>query len=204
MRIAGESQSAKRKLGQLSDSSKHALDTWNSKSMGEKAKSAAHAVAQAGKGLVHHTIHHVKHEAEMYKGAAHAVGHMASGKKWGDLDDHHKKHLRNALIHAGLTAGSMALGDASGHGGHAISNLIASFAHEHAHHAITLGAGEIGLKAGKDAVKRALTASDLTGAKKRDLAEKIARVLCGAGIPTSEWVHILAEIEKQLKAKQAR
>jgi hypothetical protein len=200
--IANAPSHVQEKYHSLKDSSKKALASWHAKTPVEKAKHVASTLAHTGKSLVHHTVQHVKHEAHMYHGAGKAISHLASGKKWKDLEPHHKKHLRNALIHAGITATGMAMGDPTG--GHAhgsIASTIAQFAHEHVHHMGVLGGGEVGLKTAKDATKKVLTASAFNLEK---LRQSVVKILVAADIPPEECVHILSEIEKEVKMSKPK
>lgn len=194
------------KFSQLGKNSKQALHTWHDKSPTEKAGMIAHGVANVGKTAAHHAVHHVKHEATMYSHAAKALGHLATGKKWKDLEPEHKKHLKHAIVHAGLTAASMAMGDPTGHGAHAlgIGDVLAHFAHEHAHHAAMLGGADVLAKTGRDAVKHATASEEpkkISPAVQREI-DKAIKTLSTADIPTSEWIHILHEIEHQAAKKK--
>jgi DNA topoisomerase I len=184
------------KFRSLSHKGKTAIATWHAKPPEEKLKSAMHGLKHAPKAALHHAKHHIEHEIHTYKGAAGAIKHLASGRQWKHLESHHKKSLRNAIIHAGITAGSMAMGDATGSVGH----LIGAFAMEHAHHAALLGAANVARKTAGDVVHKAISAKIPTKIE-RDAA-RFVKLLHGANIPTSEWIKIITEIEKQQKNKK--
>jgi hypothetical protein len=162
----------------------------------DKMMTVVDAIGDTGKRVAKHIADYGQHEYHTYKGAATAVSHLASGKSWSKLDPKHKKALRNAMIHAGITASSMALGDATGGAAHnAIAHLIGSFAAEHAHHAVLLGGAETVYKSGKDLVKK-VTASGNDELRK---AHRTAEILLKADIPIAELIHILREIERRRK-----
>jgi len=188
------------KFSKLSENSKKAVADWHEKTPTEKMVSVGKGLFHAGKHVRHQVVHHAKHEVETYKGAAAALTHLAAGKKWKDLDPHHKKGLKTALVHAGLTAGSMAMGDVSGHGGITVSQLLSHFAAEHAHHSMVLGAGEVALKSGNTALKKATAADDSKA--KIAAAQKVAALLLKAEIPTSEWIKIMRAIERKKQASK--
>ena len=189
------------KFTQLSNGTKKGIASWHSKTPKQKVQSAKEGAVHAAKRSVHHVKEHLKHEYHTYKGAGAAIGHLASGKKWSELEPHHKKHLRTALIHAGLTAGSMALGDLTGGAGeavhHSIGHILGAFAADHAHHTALLGAGEVGLKTGKDFVKKAVAA--MLPRSVEGEVQRLIKLLTEAEIPTSEWISIMHEIEQARK-----
>ena len=185
----------------ISENTKKAVSDWSAKSPSEKIAHAGQHIAKAVGNVIHHTKHHLQHEAKMYHSAGKAIAHLATGKKWKDLEPHHKTHLKHALIHAGITAGSMAMGDATGHGGHAISQLLGHFGAEHAHHAAIMGAGKVGLDSVKDGYKKAISAEErkhpLSHSELEKEAQRIVKILIDAEIPQEEWESILHEVEKR-------
>lgn len=192
------------KFGKLSDNSRKAVSDWHDASPAERIKSVAAGVAHIGKRAGHHAVHHAKHEYDMYKNAGIAVGHLMGGKTWSALEPHHKKSLRNALIHTGITAGSMAMGDPTGEGAHhAISALLGEFAQEHAHHAAILGAGHVFGKTSGDVLKKATAADRPVDPRIVRMAQRVSRALLAANIPTKDWIEILSEIERQQQLKTA-
>jgi uncharacterized FlaG/YvyC family protein len=154
----------------ISQNFKSAVDDWQKKTPEEKMQHVHKHLEGALKNVGNHIVDYGKHEYHTYKGASHAIRHLASGKKWGDLHPEHKKHLKDAIIHAGITAGSMALGDASGGG---VGSLFAHFATEHAHHAAMIGAGKVAYKSGKDAYNKATSAEKKPISSHNQFYEKI-------------------------------
>lgn len=187
----------KKHVHNISENAKKSAAEWSAKSPTEKLHHAVKHVGKAVGNVLHHGAHYAKHEVNMYHGASKAVAHLATGKKWKDLHPEHKKNLKHALIHAGITAGSMALGDATGHSGH----ILANFAAEHAHHAALFGAGQVGFKSGKDAYKKATSTVEphLTNLELKKESKKIIQALIDADIPEDEWAEILHEIEQETK-----
>lgn len=192
----------RRRFHRLSQNSQTAIQSWHEKTAGQKAAAAAKALYHAGSRVLHHAGEYGKHEYHMYKGTGAALNHFAHGRKWSELHPHHKKALRDALIHAGITAGSLALGDVTGGEGiHAIGHLASAFAVDHANHTALLGAGQVLYKSGKEAIKKAVAAEEKLPPHIEAEAKKILKQLMDAGIPTHEWITILHEIEQQVKAK---
>ena len=201
----------------LSENSKQAIQDWHEKTATQRAADTAKALYHAGKRVIHHTGEYGKHEYHMYKGAAAALNHFAHGKSWNELSPHHKKALREALIHGGITAGSLMLGDATGGSGlSAIGHLAGAFATEHVNHAAMLGGAEVLYNSGKDALKKATAPMNKPPVipENRETAmdkklppnlekevKKITDLLIKANVPTHEWIHVLSEIEKRSKSK---
>jgi hypothetical protein len=184
-------------VNKFSENTKKAASEWHAKSPQEKINHAAQHVSGAVKRITHHAVHHAKHEYHTYKGASKALHHIATGKKWKDLHHEHKTALKHAIVHAGITAGSLALGDASGGG---VGHLLGNFAAEHAHHALTLGAGKVAYKSAKDAYNKATSSKEkLSTFQMEEEAKKIIKLLIDADIPEEEWAEILHRIETEIK-----
>ena len=195
-----------RKYHALTGPAKQAIQSWHGKSPQQKMQQAREGVVHATKRAVHHVGHELHHEAKMYHGASKAIAHLATGGRWKDMHPEHKKHLKSALVHAGITAGSLAMGDATGGSGiSAIGHVAGAFAAEHANHSALIGGAKVAAKTGRDFLKKAVAAdNDNDPRKKQQIereAERALQALIRADIPISEWIEIVHEIER-IKAKQ--
>jgi hypothetical protein len=198
---------AQEKFNKLSENSKKALQDWHEKSPVEKAKHVGNGLVNFAKTAAHHTKHVAQHEMDMYKHAGQGIGKLATGHKWGDLEPHHKKAIKGALLHAGLTAASMAAGDVTGHGAHAahvgVSDLLSAFAQHHAEHSAMIGAGESAVKTGGHYLKKAVAAEKLPPNVEAE-AKKMAALLVKADIPMHVFIEVLEQLEKKLQQSEPK
>lgn len=179
-----------------------ALNNWRNMGARQRLNATGAALKNASGHVAHHVKEHFKEEAHMYKHAAKGIGKMAAGEWYGRLPEHERKAIKKALVHVGMTAGSMLLGDPTGHTGeaaahgfNAISNIIGEFALEHAHHAAIMAPAEIGYKTAKHAVKHAIRPHD-SAFDAYDIMGEAQRVaaLLTQQIPDQEWADIFKQM----------
>jgi hypothetical protein len=142
----------------------------NAKTRPKDRSKVSHGIRSMAKGLTHLAKAHVMEEAKHAKHAAGALKSLAMMQK---PTPEQAKGLFSFGARALMVAGSMALGDPTGHAGAAIGNLVSTFGEDAVHHVMLEHAVKLFVGGSYGAVKGAVAKPQTDAAPGEDGQDKI-------------------------------